>query len=69
MRWSDNGSFLSSSSMSVLMMFLAVRADTSSPSSVSRPLREEELSSNTPRGVCTYLPLHARLTVDSCMSI
>src|SRR5439155_14511713 len=30
MRWSDRGSFLSSSSMSVLMMSLAVRADTSS---------------------------------------
>ena len=50
-------------------MFLAVRAETSSPSSVSRPLEKKNLSSNTPRGVCTYLPLHTRLTVDSCMSI
>ena len=54
MFWSDSGSFLSSSSMRVLMMSRAVRAETSSPSSVSSPLEKKNFSSNTPRGVCTY---------------
>ena len=36
---------------------------------VPRLLEKKNLSSNTPRGVCTYLLVVTRLTVDSCMLI
>ena len=69
MRWSLNGSSLSSPLMSWRILSLAALAETSSPSSVASPLEKKYLSSKTPRGVCTYLLVVTRLTVDSCMSI
>src|SRR5262245_24398091 len=41
--------------------------DTESPYELLMPLWKKYLSSNTPCGVCMYLLLTTRLTVDSCM--
>ncbi len=62
-----SGFFGSSPSMIFLMRFLIVTDDTASPYELLMPLWKKYFISNTPCGVCMYLLVTTRLTVDSCM--
>ncbi len=64
---SDSGFFGSSASMILRMRCLIVTDETLSPYELLIPLWKKYFISNTPCGVCMYLLLTTRLTVDSCI--
>jgi len=68
-RLSDSGRLSFSAATISWIICLTARAETSSPSSLSRPAEKKYFNANTPRGVCTYFCLVTRDTVDSCMSM
>ena len=53
--------------MIFLIRFLMVTDDTASPYELLMPLWKKNFISYTPCGVCMYLLVTTRLTVDSCM--
>lgn len=55
----------SSPSIISRISFFVLSAEVMVPFTFSNPLWKKNFSSKTPRGVCTYLPLMARDTVDS----
>ena len=57
----------SSFSMILRMRCLIVTDETLSPYELLMPLWKKYYISNTPWGVCMYLLLTTRLTVDSCI--
>ena len=64
--WSDSGlAGFSLLKISAIMSFTLV-LETSPPLAVCRPAVKKNFISNTPCGVCMYLPETARLTVVSC---
>src|SRR5262252_6844169 len=64
---SVNGLRASSASIIFLILNLMIRVETSSPSSLTMPSVKKRRSSITPWGVCAYLPLTTRETVERCM--
>ena len=64
-----NGLRGSSFSMILRMRCLIVTDDTASPYELLMPLWKKYFISNTPCGVCMYLFVTTRLTVDSCIPI
>ena len=66
---SDRGLRGSSSSTSFLIIARIAVADASPPSWVESPTEKKCLNSKVPRGVCRYLRVVMRETVDSCTPI
>src|SRR5215470_11402019 len=64
---SVNGLRASSASIIFLILNLMILVETSSPSSLTMPSVKKRRSSITPCGVCAYLPLTTRETVERCM--
>src|SRR5262245_230268 len=66
--WSESGLPAGSCEISLRILARIAVDDTPAPSSPATWLEKKKRNSNTPRGVCRYLPVVTREIVDSCIS-